>query len=183
MDVEAPIDEMNHGVFVLNQRITYDDVSDGASHTIFIGEKLNEPVDLGWMSGTRATLRNTGSPINMIGGKKATWANGQNNNVLKGLPASAVKEQVEMGMTDSTSSAPESDTGDETADLQDGSNKQPPAAAPTAATVGGFASWHPGGANFSCGDGSVKFISEFINTKPYQQLGHRADGQLPEFQW
>ena len=63
-DVEAPIDADNHGVFFLNSRLRYEDISDGASHTIFIGEKLSEPDDLGWMSGTRATLRNTGTPLN-----------------------------------------------------------------------------------------------------------------------
>ncbi len=55
-DVEAPIDVDNHGVFFLNSRIRYEDITDGASHTIFIGEKIAEPNDLGWMSGTRADL-------------------------------------------------------------------------------------------------------------------------------
>jgi prepilin-type N-terminal cleavage/methylation domain-containing protein/prepilin-type processing-associated H-X9-DG protein len=59
-DVEAPIAADNHGVLFLNSRIRPRDVTDGLSHTLFVGEKLNEPNDLGWMSGTRATLRNTG---------------------------------------------------------------------------------------------------------------------------
>ena len=37
---------------------------DGSSQTILIGEKLVTRLDLGWLSGTRATLRNTGTPIN-----------------------------------------------------------------------------------------------------------------------
>jgi prepilin-type N-terminal cleavage/methylation domain-containing protein len=60
-DVEAPIDVDNHGVLFLNSHITRRDVTDGISHTIYVGEKLSDPSDLGWMSGTRATLRNTGS--------------------------------------------------------------------------------------------------------------------------
>ena len=63
-DVEAPINSDNHGVFFLNSRIQVNDITDGCSTTIFIGEKRNRADDLTWMSGTRASLRNTGSPIN-----------------------------------------------------------------------------------------------------------------------
>jgi len=63
-DVEAPIDANNNGVFFLNSHIRYDDLEDGSSQTIFLGEKKQEPFDLGWMSGTRATLRNTGTTLN-----------------------------------------------------------------------------------------------------------------------
>lgn len=66
-DVEAPIDADNHGVFFLNRFIRHEEVSDGLAYTIFFGEKLPELVDLGWMSGTRATLRNTGAPLNSTG--------------------------------------------------------------------------------------------------------------------
>ena len=63
-DREAPIDEDDSGVFFLNSRVTYDDLEDGAKHTLFIGEKLGDPTyDLGWLSGTPATLRNTGPPL------------------------------------------------------------------------------------------------------------------------
>jgi len=63
-DVEAPIDVDNRGVLYLNSHIRREDVSDGLSHTLFVGEKRQELGDLGWMSGTRATLRNTGLRIN-----------------------------------------------------------------------------------------------------------------------
>ncbi len=59
-DVESPIDRDNHGVMFLNSRIGSKDVTDGTSHTIYAGEKPIEQADLGWMSGTPATLRNTG---------------------------------------------------------------------------------------------------------------------------
>jgi hypothetical protein len=61
-DVEAPINVDNHGVMYLNSHISQKDVTDGTSHTIYVGEKLSDDRDLGWMSGTRATLRNTGTP-------------------------------------------------------------------------------------------------------------------------
>lgn len=63
-DVEAPIDADNHGLLYLNSGVRYRDITDGSSHTILCGEKLVTKLDLGWLSGTRATLRNTGTPIN-----------------------------------------------------------------------------------------------------------------------
>jgi prepilin-type N-terminal cleavage/methylation domain-containing protein/prepilin-type processing-associated H-X9-DG protein len=60
-DVEAPIDADNHGLLFLNSRIRYADMIDGSSQTILISETRSEDDELGWVSGTRATLRNTGS--------------------------------------------------------------------------------------------------------------------------
>ena len=39
-DVEAPIDAKNTGVFYLNSATRYEDITDGTSFTIFVGEKL-----------------------------------------------------------------------------------------------------------------------------------------------
>jgi len=63
-DVESPINDDNHGVLFLNSHISQRDVTDGVEHTIYVGEKRADEGDLGWMSGTRATLRNAGTPIN-----------------------------------------------------------------------------------------------------------------------
>lgn len=68
-DVEAAIDADNSGVLYLNSRVRLDEIPDGTSHTILLGEVLSGPPSLGWSSGTRATLRNTGSPID-----KKDWA-------------------------------------------------------------------------------------------------------------
>jgi prepilin-type processing-associated H-X9-DG protein len=62
-DVEAPIDVDNHGVMFLNSSIRCEDIRDGAANTIFLGESGGQ-TGWGWASGTRATLRNTGTPIN-----------------------------------------------------------------------------------------------------------------------
>jgi prepilin-type processing-associated H-X9-DG protein len=72
-DVEAPIDFTNSGIFFLNSRIRYEDILDGSSETIFVGEKLRDGRDLGWASGTRSTLRNTGTPINTGLIRSAGW--------------------------------------------------------------------------------------------------------------
>jgi prepilin-type N-terminal cleavage/methylation domain-containing protein len=143
-DVEAPIDADNHGVLFLNSHIRDKDVTDGPSHTIYVGEKLGSQKDLGWMSGTRATLRNTGTPLNMTAGDEGAsytrWAQ----------PAEE-EESV--------------------------ARPQQPAVADDL-KVGGFGSSHPSVVNFLFGDGAVRAIEKDIDPKVFQQLGHRADGQL-----
>jgi prepilin-type processing-associated H-X9-DG protein len=59
-DRESPIGSKNNGVFFLNSAIRPDDILDGSAYTIFVGEKRILGAELGWASGTRATLRNTG---------------------------------------------------------------------------------------------------------------------------
>ena len=56
---EAPIDQDNNGVMFLNSKIRYADISDGASSTFLLGEHVGDFQNLGWLSGTRGTLRNT----------------------------------------------------------------------------------------------------------------------------
>jgi prepilin-type N-terminal cleavage/methylation domain-containing protein/prepilin-type processing-associated H-X9-DG protein len=62
--VEAPIDSTNHGVFYLNSFLPLGEILDGMSHTIAIGEARLDAQTLGWISGTRAILRNGGTPLN-----------------------------------------------------------------------------------------------------------------------
>jgi prepilin-type N-terminal cleavage/methylation domain-containing protein len=156
-DVEAPIDADNDGVFFLNSRIGHEDVADGSAHTIFVGEKLlDEQGDLGWMSGTRATLRNTGMPIN--------------GTPSLGTPAAG-------GMEPSPAQQP---LADEALEAAAGAPAGPPAPGAQASSlwVGGFGSHHPAGANFTFGDGRVRLLTGGMSPTVLQQLGHRADGQL-----
>jgi prepilin-type N-terminal cleavage/methylation domain-containing protein len=60
---EKPIDETDHGVFVLNTTITREDITDGLANTAFVSEKISSLADLGWLSGTRSTLRNVDGGI------------------------------------------------------------------------------------------------------------------------
>jgi prepilin-type N-terminal cleavage/methylation domain-containing protein/prepilin-type processing-associated H-X9-DG protein len=73
--VEKPIDTDNDGVLFLNSHIARKDVTDGLAHTIYVGEKLVGENDLGWMSGDRSTLRNTGAVVDTTPGDVAS-ANG-----------------------------------------------------------------------------------------------------------
>ena len=63
---DVPIDDENNGLLFRNSSITFEQIRDGASNTIVIGEKIHprNSQDLGWMSGTSATLRHTGVAIN-----------------------------------------------------------------------------------------------------------------------
>ena len=64
-DAEEPIDSTNNGMMILNTALSRDDAVDGLDYTVIVGEKLtrHDP-ELGWISGTRSTLRNTGHRIN-----------------------------------------------------------------------------------------------------------------------
>ncbi len=125
-DTEAPIDVDQNGVLFLNSSVRFEQIRDGSSNTIFVGEKIDRKVSLGWVSGTRETLRNTGS----FEKPADRWENQQNEN------------------------------------------------APPPNAVGGFGSYHTGGAQFALGDGSVRFLSQNINPEVFKHLGNRADGAI-----
>lgn len=61
---ESPIDVDNTGLLYLNSALTWYDVSDGRANTVLCSETLMVNIAYGWISGTRATLRNSGHPIN-----------------------------------------------------------------------------------------------------------------------
>lgn len=146
-DVEAPIDTDNNGLLFLNSNLRFTDILDGSSQTFMFGEmrplkttgqsagefgggwsgRVN--ASLGWVSGTRSSLRNT---------------SGMNENL----------DWHRNGLTESGPSGP--------------------------LGVGGFASAHPGGAQFAYGDGSCQFVNEDIQPQAFQQYGHRADGVVQE---
>lgn len=152
-DREAPIDVTNNGVFFLNSRIRHEQVADGLSNTLFLGEKGSDDSDLGWMSGTRATLRNTawgpaGTPLNPpVFPRNA-----------EGLPV--LNEAVERQLASAGGSAATSKPN------------------PRLLFVGGFGGPHSGGAIYAFGDGSIRFLPETIDPPTYRRLGNRADGEL-----
>ncbi len=194
-DVEAPIDANNNGVFFLNSHIAYDDITDGSAYTLFVGEKIVEQGDLGWMSGTRATLRNTGVSLNATGfaGGRPNWAQGP-----VGGPDVVVMDgdmTTMYSFDDETGGAMGMGGGMETGDTgnakdDDGAEGDTPAKENTGAKpsskpvqgpvlpIGGFGSVHPGGCQFAYGDGRVGFLTSSMSLETLQQLGHRADGKL-----
>jgi prepilin-type processing-associated H-X9-DG protein len=85
-DDEAPIDVDNSGLLFRNSRIRPIDVTDGLSQTILLGESAM-PSLLGWISGSRSTLRNTGHPINSVAGDSP---------VAAGMDAEAFERAIEI---------------------------------------------------------------------------------------
>ena len=63
-DVEAPIDATTTASSSSIARCATRTSRTGRRNTIFVGEKLNDGTGQGWASGTRASLRNTGTPVN-----------------------------------------------------------------------------------------------------------------------
>jgi len=165
-DVESPIDDDNNGVFFLNSGISYDGITDGSSNTIFVGETSGDKINFGWMSGTRATLRNTGTPLNrsILSSRDIgpTYPWDAANDLRRTFEDDATKEPQEMTVEEFQTSA----------------GFDPTKATTNTLSVGGFSSYHPSGGNFVFGDAAVKFLSDSIDQTTYQQLGHRADGKL-----
>ena len=162
-DREAPIDANNNGVFFLNSRIRYEDVTDGSSHTIFLGEKIPDGLDLGWMSGTRATLRNVGGGVVAGTGRRTGAGLATGDDPFAALLKEGLSEDNVDQFLKRIPLPPVDGGAGGGIDIT---------------FVGGFGGAHPGGVNFAYGDGSVRFCAGGVSTTVLAQLAHRADGQL-----
>lgn len=205
---EVPIDVDNNGVLFLNSHVSFEDISDGVSYTLFAGEKMIEDTELGWSSGTRGTLRNMGSPLNATGGSQSGllppgfaggFAPGGMSGSASGYGGGAIgggesglgpDANLELTIEDANGirqtespnmGAPAYamlDTPPQTW-ISLADLPQIVTGKPQAGTdVGGFGSEHTGGANFLLGDGAIHFISQSIDPNLRQQLGNRHDGTL-----
>ncbi|MEZ6124837.1 MAG: DUF1559 domain-containing protein [Planctomycetaceae bacterium] len=61
-----PIDTNNDGLLYLNSSENLEEIPDGASTTLLVGEKKQLTLDFGWMAGDFSTLRNTGVPLSTV---------------------------------------------------------------------------------------------------------------------
>jgi prepilin-type N-terminal cleavage/methylation domain-containing protein len=183
-DVEAPIDADNHGVMFLNSAVRYDQITDGRSCTLLVGEKLLSQADMDLYNQIEATLNTFGSdgpepafppdepPLPAEAGVSDEMS-------MPGLPTPS-----DLGWISGTRGTLRN-TGtpiNERWRAEKATRYNGPAIADPEADlslwVGGFESWHTNGAQFILADGSMRFLSEHTSLKVYQQLGHRADGQL-----
>ena len=163
-DFETPIDVNQNGVLFLNSSIRYEQITDGSSNTIYVAEcRLNTGSDLGWMSGTRSSLRNlvVATPNN-----PPAVAPSSNDAAGSALSATQAEPTFRLHAT-SLSNINNNNLRQELADLEAGRE-----------FVGGPSSFHVGGGHFVMGDGAVRFISQNIDPRTFRNLGHRADGEM-----
>ena len=177
----APIDTNNHGVMFLNSRVRYSDIPDGSTFTIAVGELRRRPEDLGWASGTRATLRNTGTRINQTPGG-SPYYNDPNATPSPAPEAEPSGLEYYGGYEETLDGE---DYGEALVDDSVSEPERPPSPA-TAIDLsldpGGFGSRHAGGAQFLMCDGSTRFLSENVDPQLYRNLGDRGDGvRISEF--
>jgi prepilin-type N-terminal cleavage/methylation domain-containing protein len=175
--VEAPIDTTNHGVLYVNSFLRFAEISDGLAYTFALGEIRRDPVDLGWISGTRATLRNGGAPINRTTVNRP-YAND---------PGMVVEEPSNSDADargDASAErfpASDDDEEEEGESVEEGAILDippPPMASNPLVEAGGFGSSHTGGAHVLMSEGAVRFVSENISLPIFQKLIDRADGSL-----
>ena len=183
---ETPIDVDNDGMFFLNSKLRSRDIPDGTSNTFFFGEAniiqenqiRQEPprygysqrkfilpddaegpfvyANLGWMSGTPGTIRNTGNPPNVYVGPFSNWT--MPKEVLEQLKA----EANDSDDPDAKPVLPAEVWAEEL---------------PGQFLVGGFGSFHSQVTNFAFGDGSVRSISTSIDLDVYRKLGSRGSSE------
>jgi prepilin-type N-terminal cleavage/methylation domain-containing protein len=205
---EAPIDVNNNGLFFLNSRVSYDDITDGLAYTLAIGEKDIDTSDLGWGSGTRASLRNLGHPFSgvvwtgmgserMPPGLVLADAQGKFlDDDQDGIPDDSMDMDgvlVSSGSTDAYEPPAFGDSSEAVSAVYswtvypgDPATWLPisqlpeitPGTANNGTGVGGFSSAHSSTVNFAVADGSVRAISTSIDAVSLSRLGARADGAM-----
>lgn len=154
-DKEAPIDKDNKGLFYLNSATRLEEIQDGTSFTVAVGEHKSV-ADLGWASGTSATLRNTGH---------------QPNSSSSFPPVFKVDGETNAAI-------PDNDPNDGDAGAANKNETPEQARQRLVRYCGGYSSFHPGGANMCFADGSVRFIKNSLSPTTFARLGNRADGEL-----
>ena len=161
-DKEEPIDETSTGAFVLNRNIRLDEITDGLTHTIFVGEKLTDDFDLGWMSGTSATLRNTSE----------IWQSARGYNEESASPLREFVTSPADTEAGGFARMAHPETFIASAKVDE------PAVRAALEKVGGFGSHHATVSNFLFGDGSTRSLGQDVDPRVFSLLGNRADGDL-----
>lgn len=156
-DIEAPIDVDQNGVLFLNSSINEDQIPDGDSHTIFLIEgRPDWGTGLGWMSGTRASLRNG------VVAKRVSEPTFDSDGNLVNTTRIVYVHHASMSQNNDSMEL----------------KKELDALETQVEHVGGGGSHHSGGSHYLFGDGAVRFLDSSIDANLLRKLTHRADGEL-----
>jgi prepilin-type processing-associated H-X9-DG protein len=137
-----------------NLTVGYRDVTDGTSNTLFIGETLPEFCE-----------------FQLFQGANPGWPMGSNS-ITQGQTIQPINYQIERKPASTTVYNQSCASGSTLCPNGNGLRCMA-----NWHVTWGFKSNHSGGVNFAFVDGSVRFISENIDHRTYQYLGHRFDGQ------
>ncbi|MDR1492801.1 MAG: DUF1559 domain-containing protein [Planctomycetaceae bacterium] len=141
---------------------------------------------LGWASGTPGTIRNTGNPVNTLVGPFCNWempSATHNNDSSDEERDDFVNDEVAAEKSEDET---EYKTRYESIEIK-ASDSIISAIIPTPKIyekelpgqflVGGYSSYHTGGANHLMGDGSIRFITPNTALSVYQKMGSRDDNR------
>jgi len=148
----APLTNNYRGIFGVNSRMGIRDMTDGTSNAVVIGERYTPN------AGGQASLN---QPVG-----HGTWVAVPNAN-LEGF-AAVVGDTAANVTTPNAATTPFTPASYRI----NGNNTGTVARGQTS----GFGSLHTGGCHFVIGDGTVRFISENIDTTIYRNLGSVNDG-------
>ncbi|WP_164101443.1 DUF1559 family PulG-like putative transporter [Candidatus Laterigemmans baculatus] len=187
-----PLDEESRGLLIANRFLSRDDVPDGLAYTLLAGEKAlidSQETDLGWTSGTRATLRTTG----YAPGQEAEQYGDPSEDSYGSEPPPVyqpygrykgdaaydpdAESNSEAAEEDPMADESESWGGyfDEEGDWVETFVYPAPAPPEQRLRPGGFDSRHVGGANMLWGDGRVAIVSGLVDAQTFSQMGIRDD--------
>ncbi|MCA9064600.1 MAG: DUF1559 domain-containing protein [Planctomycetaceae bacterium] len=156
---ESPIDITNDGLLYLNSSERLDEIPDGASQTVLLGEHTDVHGGMGWLFGDAGTLK-TGTPLDHSAGSRVLGPNIMEGSFKLSTMMNADRDQVSQQTIDEMS---EEDRQQANQLLR---------------TVGGFGSHHPQHINFAFADGSVRSLNKQIDPDVFRRLCNRRDGTV-----
>jgi len=200
--VGSPSSDLNprqvQGIMGVNTRVRFRDIKDGTSNVVFVAERRMPKVCSAWDPAGFADMGSATPTGNSLPGGCSYWA-GSNTTAPVTINPPNTASTADEGLYQilgTTWDNADSNALPPSGDFLDGS---PPAGTVVKinklldgqttmsgdnqdATTFGFSSWHTGGCQVLLGDGTVRFLSENIDTNTYINLFRRSDGRtLGEF--
>jgi prepilin-type processing-associated H-X9-DG protein len=166
----------NTGVIYYNSRITFAGITDGTSNTFLCGEIAWNGYG-GYQNWTRGTAPNSGTVPGLppgLDGAALTSAKG----VAVNWPINVGKKMESLERIPQDYWVSSNNKLVEIIKLIAGPGVYPVNLS-AGHGVSGFGSNHPGGANFSLCDGSVRFVSDTTDTNTLMSAASRNGGEIP----